>query len=169
VGVAAVGCGGARIHPHTLSPVGAVPAVTPTATDSRPPPLSPRQQERTAVVAAVRRYYTITNRLHREMDASALAALFTASCACQAQVVAVRTAARQKEHYIDHAHLNRLVPTLHGSRQADVLVDLNAARGGLVTSAGRVVTSAPPARHVERVFRLERVHARWLIYRIETA
>jgi hypothetical protein len=134
--------------------------VTPAHTATAVPP-------RRQVVTVVRHYYAAANRLPRDMNAHALADLFTASCPCQAQVQAIRRAAERGEHYIDHARLNVLRPTVESSRRATVLVDLDAARGGLSRADGTRVTSAPPAHHVQRLFHLVRSHGQWLIDRID--
>jgi hypothetical protein len=122
----------------------------------------------TAVTSVVRRYYEIANHLRHDMDFRALAALFTANCFCRIQVRAVRAAARRGEHYVDQATLNSVVTNIDGPRLADVLVDLNVSRGGLVSADGVPVTRAAP-RHLKRVFRLERVPRGWLISDIEAA
>ena len=118
-------------------------------------------------MSVVRHYYAAANRLPDDMDPHSLASLFTAACPCRAQVQAVRRAAARGEHYIDHAHLNALRPTIESSRRAVVFVDLAAASGGLRRADGTVVTSAPPARHVRRVFHLVKISDRWLIDQID--
>lgn len=115
----------------------------------------------------MRHYYQVFNALHRTMAAGALAAMFTQDCPCRAQVRAVRSAARRGEHYVDHATVNVMRASVQDRRHAFVLVNLDTGRGGLVRAAGRVVTSAPPRRGVQRVFRLVQVGGRWLIARIE--
>jgi hypothetical protein len=134
-----------------------------------PTPSSRNGSELAAATAVVRRYYRVTNALARHMDPSRLAALFTADCQCQAQVRAVRHAAADREHYIDHADLHAVRGSIEDSSHAYVLVDLSTSRGGLVRADGTPVSSTAPRRHLERVFRLERVGRSWRIYRIEAA
>lgn len=158
--------------PSTPKTLPALSASTPVATPSpaaSKPALSAKAAELAAATAVVRRYYEIANNLHRSMDADALAALFTSNCFCRAQVRAVRSAAAKGEHYIDQARLNSVVANTEGPTRADVLVDLNAARGGLVRADGSQVTSGRPQRHVKRVFRLHHVGNQWLITAIEMA
>jgi hypothetical protein len=152
-------------------PVG-LPSLSPSATASSPSPspsptATSKKAELAAATAVVKRYYEIANQLKIHMNADGLAALMTAGCPCRAQVRAVRRAARHGEHYIDHAHINEFVPSYEAPGAVFVLVDLNASRGGLSTASGHMVTSAPPAKHVKRVFRLIKVQDRWLIGRIE--
>jgi hypothetical protein len=123
--------------------------------------------ELSAATAVVRHYYRVTNAMRRDMNPHALNALFTSDCQCLAQVLAVRRAAAKGEHYIDHATLHAVKPSIEDRTHAYVLVDLSTSRGGLVRADGSRITSAAPQRHVERVFRLERVGTSWLIYRIE--
>lgn len=137
------------------------------------PPAGPaatgRASERAAAAAVVRRYYAIANHMPHDMDYRALAALFTPGCFCRVQVRSVRTAAQRHEHYIGWATLNSLVTASEGPGLADVLVDLDVSRGGLVTSDGRAVSRLVPKRHLKRVFRLERAARGWLISAIEQA
>jgi hypothetical protein len=159
-------CGGSSSAPKTLPTL-------PSATDPAPSSASPtatgtsKKAELAAATAVVAQYYKVANNLKTHMDAPALAALMTSRCPCRAQVRAVRDAAQKGEHYIDHAHINNLVPSVEGPAAAFVLVDLNASRGGLETSDGRTVTSAPAAKHIRRVFRLVNLDGHWLIDRIE--
>lgn len=131
--------------------------------------MSRRAAERAAVIAVVRRYYAIANNLRRDMDASALAALFTPRCVCQQQVRAIRRAAAKHEHYVDQAHLNAITPLIDGPTEARILVDLSVSRGGLSTPSGRRVTSVPPAPDIHRLFQLRFTGGRWLIDEFEIA
>jgi hypothetical protein len=165
---ALVGCGSSSSAPVSL------PAVTAGTTTPSPAPTSTptagvtsKKAELAAARAVVSRYYEIANDLRNHMNAAALAALMTDKCPCRAQVRAVRRAARSNEHYIDQARLNHLVTGYEGPSAAYVLVDFDASRGGLVTGDGRHVTTAPPAKGVKRVFRLEKIDGTWLINRIE--
>lgn len=172
--LAVVACGSQGRAPASLSrpastvapsiprPVGAPPATT--AAPARRP-----QTERQAAVALVERYYQVFNSLHRTMDAAALAALLTPSCPCQAQVTAIRQAAARGEHYVDRASVNVMRPSAQDAHHAYVLVNLDTSRGGLVTAAGRQVTSVPARHGVQRVFRLVRAGKRWSIAGIEAA
>lgn len=101
------------------------------------------------------------------MAAGALSSLLTPACPCQAQVRAIRRAARRGEHYVDHASLNALRPSVEGPQHAFVLVNLDTGRGGLMTQDGSRVTSAGPQHGIQRVFRLVDVGGRWLISQIE--
>lgn len=130
---------------------------------SRQHVLPPRQ----GVTAAIHVYYRVANHLRQRMDATRLASLFTPGCSCQAQVRAVRRGEARGEHYIDHANLNAVRVTIEAPTLATALVDLNASTGGLVTADGTVVTSAPPRRHIERLFHLRRLRGRWLIDQID--
>jgi hypothetical protein len=166
------GCGShTSASPHSLPPL-SVPTTTvrptsqPTAS-ANPANVSPEAAELAAATAVVRRYYAIANNLRHDMNFRALEALFTSACYCQAQARSVREAAALHEHYIDQAHLNVLRPSSEGIGRAYVLVNFDAARGGLVKADGTTVTSIPPKRHVERVFRLEHFHRGWLITSIE--
>jgi hypothetical protein len=103
------------------------------------------------------------------MDPAGFAAIFTKSCACRAQVRAVRRARAHGEHYIDQVHIIKLTPNLDGSRSADVLVSFNASAGGLVDGNNRRLTSAPAARGVHRDFELAKVDGVWLISRLVVA
>jgi hypothetical protein len=165
----ACGCSGrpsqsARALPE-LQATGTPAAPLASASPHRRSPASARGL--TAAVRVVRRYYQVTNRLHRDMNPAALDALFTASCPCRAQVRAVRRAGARGEHYVDHATLNAVRPTALGADRAEVLVDFDAASGGLVGADGSRLTSAPPARHVQRLFVVERIATRWRIAKIE--
>jgi hypothetical protein len=159
-------CGGSSSAPKSLPTL-------PTATDPAPSSASPtptatsKKAELAAAKAVVTQYYQVANSLKTHMDAPALSALMTATCPCRAQVRAVRDAAQKGEHYIDHAHINNLVPSVEGPAAAFVLVDINASRGGLETADGRAITSAPAAKHIRRVFRLVNLDGHWLIDRIE--
>lgn len=168
LGAGLTGCGGDAAGPASLPRVG--PASAPAGTGrpiASPAPVRPRLGPRRAAVAVVRRYYQVFNGLHRTMDAAAMSALFTADCPCRQQVRAVRKAAALDEHYVDRATVNVMRPSLQDADHAYVLVNLDTARGGLVTEAGRRVTTAAPRRGVQRVFRLVRHGRRWLISRIE--
>lgn len=161
------GCGGsASSAPTSLPQLTKTPVATPASPSPSPTTVS-KKAELAAAKAVVTRYYEVANGLRTRMDAPALAALMTTRCPCRAQVRAVRTAAQKGEHYIDHAHINELVPSGEGPTAAFVLVDLDASRGGLETSDGRIVTSAPPRKHIRRVFRLVNRNGNWLIDRIE--
>lgn len=164
-----VACGGQPPAPASLPTVSSAvarPTAPPTGqprTPSTPPPQSTRQ----AALALVERYYQVLNSLHRTMDAAALASLLAPTCPCRAQVAAVRRAAARGEHYIDHASLNVMRPSVQDTHHAYVLVNLDTRRGGLVSADGRLVTSAPPRRDVQRVFRLVRHGQQWMIASIE--
>jgi hypothetical protein len=167
------GCSaGSSVKPQALPPLSA--SATPKPTSSPiPPPSTPKPTAKAAELAAatavVRHYYAIANNLRHDMDSSALAALFTPECVCQAQVDAVRSSRAKGEHYIDQAHLNSVVTNSEGPDRADVLVDLTASRGGLVKADGTQVTHGRPRNHVKRLFLLQLAHAGWLIYEIENA
>lgn len=171
--LSATACGaGASSGPHSLPALSsaATPAATPPSSASpSTSAASGKAAELAAATAVVRRYYAIANNFRHDMDSRSLAALFTPRCVCQAQARAVRSAAAKHEHYTDHAHLNSLVFSSEGPGRADVLVDLDASRGGLVKADGTRVTYAAHQRHVKRVFRLERLRGSWLISGIELA
>jgi hypothetical protein len=170
VALSLTGCGAAGSStPQSLPPL--APAATQSVTPPPPPSptTSPKISELAAVKDVVRHYYAIANNLHLNMDSSALAALFTPACRCQAQVRAVRSAAAKGEHYIDQARINALRANDQGPRFAHVLADIDAARGGLETADGRRITSVAPRNHVRRAFSLERFRRGWLIYSINVA
>jgi hypothetical protein len=154
------------LHPSAGASAGLSARPAPTRGTT---PTDNRKTELAAATAVVRRYYAIANDLPRNMDANALAALFTSGCPCQAQARAIRQAAARDEHYVDQSQFNALRPSLDEPGYADVLVDLNVSRGGLSTARGQRVTSVPPANHVLRVFRLKRDAGSWLIFRIDAA
>jgi hypothetical protein len=157
--------------PALRAATGASPGAAGSSSPAPPAglPAGSRIAERAAATAVVRHYYAIANHLPHHMDYRALAAIFTPGCFCRVQVRAVRSAASHGEHYIGWATLNSVVTTIDGPGLADVLVDLNVSRGGLVTSGGRPVTAVPPKRHLKRVFRLEHAGRGWLISAIEEA
>jgi hypothetical protein len=148
----------------SATPLAARPSGHPTTT--RPSSPSP-QTARQAALEVVRRYYHVINSLHRTMDAAALATLLTQSCPCQTQVEAIRAAAARDERYVDRASVNVMRASMQDARHAYVLVNLDTGRGGLVTSNGQRLTSAPPRLGVQRVFRLVRQRQRWSIAAIE--
>jgi hypothetical protein len=159
-------CGGSSSAPKSLPTL-------PSATDPAPTSASPtptatsKKAELAAAKAVVVRYFSVVNAMHIHMDAQALDALFTKDCTCQAQVRAVRRAAKRGEHYTDHASINAIRPNIDGQDLADVLVDYDTRRGGLVDSTGHRVTSTTPKKHVRWVFRLQRLAGDWRITRIE--
>jgi hypothetical protein len=117
--------------------------------------------------AVVRRYYAALDQLPSDMDPRPLAVLFAPGCACRAQLRAVRRARRRGEHYVDQVDINALVPSRDGPGSADVLADVRASRGGLVSASGQRLTSVPAKRHLRRVFRLVRRRGSWQIAAIE--
>lgn len=117
--------------------------------------------------SVVRRYYDAVDRLPADMDPQPLAVLFVPGCPCRAQLRAVRRARVRGEHYVDQVRINALVPSRDGPATADVLADVRASRGGLVTSSGRRVTSVPAKAHVRRLFRLVHRRRGWRIAAIE--
>jgi hypothetical protein len=157
------GTGGGVALPVISAPVTSAPA---PGSSGRPAAEHRPTGERGQAVAVVRRYYAVFNGLHRSMDANALASLFTSTCPCQAQVAAVRRAAAQDEHYVDHASVNVMRPSVTDHTHAYVLVNLDTSRGGLERDGTRVSTAAPQ-RGIQRVFRLVHLNGRWLISRIE--
>lgn len=170
-GLANVSATGCRSGEGAGVRAGSIPSVAesakPAASAALTGPARRPPTERGRVLAAVHRYYRVINALHQRMDAAALASLFTATCPCQAQAAAVRQAAARGEHFVDHAALNVLRPSLQGPTHAFVLVNLDTGRGGLVGRDGDRVTSSAPKRGVQRVFRLALIRGRWLINQID--
>jgi hypothetical protein len=114
----------------------------------------------------VRQYFDVSNRLGASMQPARLAALFTASCPCQAQVASVRRAAARDEHFVGHATVNAVRASRAGDRAATVLADYDMSRSGLVTMAGLRVSSRPARRAIRWVFDLTLSAGRWRISRI---
>lgn len=127
------------------------------------------RSERASVIAVVRRYFRVVNRLSHDMNAVGLAAMFTATCPCRAQVRAVRSAAGKAEHFVGTAHVNVVRPSVEGPTRASVLVNFDVSRSGVVTAGGAMVTSVPARPGLQRIFRLENDGGRWLVYRIDAA
>jgi hypothetical protein len=115
----------------------------------------------------VRRYFEVSNSLHRTMDATALGALFAPGCPCAAQARSVRRAAMRGEHFTGIAKVNALRTTKAGPGQIDVLADYDFGGGGVVDPTGHRVTTTPARRGIRWLFNLRRMHGRWLITRIE--
>jgi hypothetical protein len=165
--LSAAACSGGASGPQALPPLHPV-VPSPTATRPGPPaPATGRQAELAAATAVVRRYFAIVNNLHRDMNPQALGSIFAAGCACNAQVEAIRSASRLGEHYIDHATVNELRPSLDGPRSADVLADYAATPGGLVNGQGVRVTRTAGMKHIHWDFRLQLTHGRWTVTAIE--
>jgi hypothetical protein len=157
-------CGGGGSAPRTLPRLSTTPAaVTSTA------PLAGKAAELAAVKAVVRRYYALLNALHKRMDPAPFAALMTSHCVCRAQVNAIREARDRNQHYIDTVRLVSLTAAMETDSRADVLVQYDARRGGLVDAAGRDVTSTRASAGVKRFFILEKTDGHWLIAEIRAA
>ena len=157
------GCSSGGSAPRTLPPLSTTPAaVTSTAPTSKAAELA-------AVKAVVRRYYSLINELHRSMDAEKLGSLMTPSCSCREQVDAIRQAASKGQRYIDTVRLVSLTPAIETPTQADVLVQYNALRGGLVSASGRTITSTRPQEGLKRFFVLQLIGDQWLIAGIRAA
>jgi hypothetical protein len=161
------GCGGhSSASPQNLPPL-SVPTASPSAlTKATPPTVGRAVTGLSAATAVVRRYFVIVNNLHRDMDAGALAALFTATCVCQEQAKAVRSASRLGQHYIDHGTINALRTSDQGPGHVGVLADYNSSSGGLVDRHGRRITTTT-AKRVRWFFSLRRLESRWLITNIQ--
>jgi hypothetical protein len=159
--IALSACGGSGSAPRALPAL----STTPAADASTAPPTS-RAAELAAVKAVVRRYYALLNRLHIDMNADGFAELMTEDCLCQQQVDAIRNAVARHEHYIDAVKLVSLTAALESRSRADVLVQYNARRGGLVEASGRQVTSTPAKAGLKRFFVLVLKENRWLISEI---
>jgi hypothetical protein len=80
----------------------------------------------------------------------------------------VQSARKRDQHYIDHARVKVLRPSVEGPRVVSVLADYNSSSGGLVDSHGRRVTSTKAKRHVRWLFDVQRSGSRWLISSIES-
>jgi hypothetical protein len=158
--IAATACG------TTSRPAGLpsqLPIAAPLTSD---PATTHRAAPRDQVHAVVRRYFEVLNRLHAEMDSTALARLLTPDCPCQQQVEAIRTAAANGQRYLDRTRIKALRVNLDGPGAADVLADYQLVRGGLVDAAGRHLTRITPHR-LRWDFRLRRVNGQWRINRID--
>jgi len=103
------------------------------------------------------------------MDSTAIASLMAAGCRCRAQIAAIDAAKSKGEHYIDHVQLVSLTPVRDSSTEFSVLVEYNAAHGGLVDSHGRPVTTSKPRKGVKRLFRVGLHGNQWLIDDIGSA
>jgi hypothetical protein len=161
--VALSACSGSGSAPRTLPALSTTPAA-----DASSAPLTSRAAELAAVKAVVRRYYEFANQLRHKMDPAPLSRLMTADCSCREQITAIRTAATHGRHYVDTATVRSLTAELEGPTTADVLVEFDAGPGGLVDSAGHVITSVPARNGIKRFFRLRLVGVRWLIWEIQS-
>lgn len=164
VGVAALfaaACSGDPGHPTTLPSLSAThsPSVSTTPTSS----------DLEAATQVVREYYTLLNHLAMTMDARGIGALMTSTCGCREQLTAIENARSKGQHFIDHVELVSLTPVRDTPIEVSVLVEYNAARGGLVDSSGHPVTTSKARRGVKRLFRLAFETNRWLIADIGAA
>lgn len=160
--LAVSGCSSSGSKPVSL------PSISPSATSASPSP-TPTAAELAAATAVVKRYYMVLNDLHNDMDAAAFAVLMTASCTCQQQVQAIREAAAKRERYVDHVRLVSMTPTIDSATTADVLVQYDSTRAGLVDAQGNAITSSPPKSGIKRVFHLQLMGGHWLISEIDAA
>jgi hypothetical protein len=151
---------------------GSLPAIGPPRplSASLLPTPAPLSHDRTVTLSEsaqaqrlVIRYYALASRLSTDMDANALAALFTPTCRCRALSRSVRLARAMGEHYIARFHLTAVTTAIKNPYSADVLVTFDASRDGLVDRHGHHVTSAPAVKNQSRDFVLVKVHGRWLI------
>ncbi len=164
------GCAsGATSGPQSLAPHHTPPTASiavPTAGPGTPPLLAGQATQLAAATSVVKRYYSVLNNLHDDMNAEGWSAIFTPKCPCQIQARSVRYARSRGERYIDRVHVLKYTPSVDGPGVADVLVLFNAAKGGMVGPNNQTLSYAAPAQRVHRDFLLVHVEGRWLIARI---
>jgi len=154
-------CSGDPGRPTTL------PTLTPSPTAS--PSTTPTPGDLAAATQVVREYYALLNGLSRTMDSRGLAALMAVDCPCRQQVTAIENARSKSERYVDRVHLVSVTAVRDTSTQVSVLVQYDAAPGGLIDATGRPVTTSPARKGVKRLFRIALRTGRWLIVNIGTA
>ena len=113
--------------------------------------------------AVVRRYYALLNAPTSADTATKLAQMMTSDCKCRQVASSTLTVARRHEHYFGVTTLTSVVPSLDGSRDADVLVAYDYERSGIQDANGRVVTSYPSKTGAKADFRLVKTATGWLI------
>jgi hypothetical protein len=162
-------CGGTSAAPTALPrlPTRAqTPAAAPT---SAPPVATSGKGELAAVTEVVRRYFHDSNALRSTMDATSLAALFTSTCPCQAQVKSVRAARARGQIFVGRATVNALRASANDPRDAVVLADYDFAHGGVINSTGGWIHRFRNRRHIKWLFALRLTDGEWLISRIDRA
>jgi hypothetical protein len=164
------GCGGSDVASagRTLPPLSSEAAPMPSSDSPPPAGHLTRHQELMAAEATVRRYFAALNELPRDMEADKLAALLTAGCGCQKQVVSTRYYARRGGRFVQHGHIVSIGGTTQSPSTVAVLVRFSATAGGVKMPNGKVVNSTPAIPDATEIFTVVRSGSTWLIDSIET-
>lgn len=150
--ISTAGCSGAA-KPKTLAPISVSPS----------PPPTPTATDLAQVEAVVRHYYALLNAPTSLANARVLADLMTRNCKCRQVAASTAAVARRHQRYFGTTTLTSVVPSLDGSNDADVLVDYDYERSGIIDSSGHVVTSYPARHGAKADFRLVKLDHTWLI------
>jgi ABC-type phosphate transport system substrate-binding protein len=166
----AAGCGG-NTQPRSLSSGSPSPSTPATATSS--PSTSPTASSTPTTTgsaavkkqldATVRKYYDILNGLKSNMDADALAALFTKDCKCQKQVRSIRSVKADGNHYTQTYTIKNLAPGVSDSNHGTVLVTLSETAGGIANANGKLLQRSSARKNYLRDFHLVKMGQGWLI------